>query len=104
MSCRYFLYIVLFTSLGFSQKSQGGTPLDLYNSLTMITPKIEMPLFDVDALLQEDKILPPGKPYRYGVRLPVDLSPHNSGVWETLLDGTRVWKLMISSQLAYAIN
>ena len=70
----------------------------------MVLPEIEMPFLDIDALLQEDEFLPPGKPYRYGSRFPVDLSPHNSGVWETLLDGTRVWKLIISSQFAYAIN
>ena len=104
MSYRYILCIVLIASLGFSQKSQGGAPHGLYNPLTKITPEIEMPLQDIDALLQEDEFLPPGKPYRYGVRLPVDLSPHNSGVWETLLDGTRVWKLIISSQFAYAMN
>ena len=104
MSYRYLLCIVLIASLGFSQKSLGGTPRGLYNSLTKITPEIEMPLLDIDVLLQEDEFLPPGKPYRYGVRLPVDLSPHNSGVWETLLDGTRVWKLIISSQFAYAMN
>ena len=104
MSYRYFLCVVLIVSLGFSQKSQGGAPRGLYNSLTKITPEIEMPLLDIDALLQEDEFLPPGKPYRYGVRLPVDLSPHNSGVWETLLDGTHVWKLKISSQFAYAMN
>ena len=91
-------------SLGFSQKNQGGVPNSLNNSLTKITPIIEMPLLDIEALLKEDESLPPGKPYRYGVRLPVDLSPHNNGVWETLSDGTRVWKLIISSQFAYAIN
>ena len=58
MNYQYFLGLVLIASLGFSQKSQGGAPRGLYNSLTKITPEIEMLLLDIDALLQEDESLP----------------------------------------------
>jgi hypothetical protein len=67
---------------------------------------IEMENVDVDALKEEDKILDtvPGIPYRFGENLYVDLNPKNSGVWDLLDDGSKIWRLGIISRGAVSIN
>ena len=91
-------------TLGFSQESQGGEPYSFNNNLSRITPIFELPFVDSNALKTEDSKNIPGLPFRYGIRLPVDFSPETSGSWETLFDGTRIWKLQIISKGAYALN
>ena len=98
------LTILMISTLGFSQESQGGEPYSFNNNLSRITPIFELPFVDSDALKTEDSENTPGSPFRYGIRLPVDFSPETSGSWETLIDGTRIWKLQIFSRGAYALN
>lgn len=104
MKLKFYLTILMVVSIGFSQESQGGEPYSFNNNLSRITPIIELPFVDSDALKQEDTEISQGTPFRYGIRLPVDFSPENSGTWETLFDGTRIWKLQIFSRDAYALN
>ena len=55
----------------------------------------EMPKVDIDALLAEDvERENSGKPVapRFAKNLPVDYTPDNSGTWETLADGSRLWR------------
>ncbi len=60
---------------------------------------------DVEALLEEDKIRDKnGYFYRFGVEIPVDISPENNGVWTTQENGSRVWRLRIKSPQAKALS
>jgi len=57
------------------------------------------PAVDVPALLAEDddnrgRL---GVPVRIGFPMQTDLSPSDSGTWEDLLDGSRVWRLQVGS-------
>ena len=104
MNIKFYLTILMVSTLGFSQESQGGEPYSFYNNLSRITPIFELPFVDSDALKTEDSANTAGTPFRYGIRLPVDFSPETSGSWETLFDGTRIWKLQIFSRGAYALN
>ena len=104
MNIKFYLTILIVATLGFSQESQGGEPYSFNNNLSRITPIFELPFVDSDALKTEDSENTPGSPFRYGIRLPVDFSPETSGSWETLFDGTRIWKLQIFSRGAYALN
>ena len=56
--------------------------------------------------LQEEDLLrdKQGLLYRVGVARTVNLSPLNSGVWETLANGDRQWKLRIKSPGAQALS
>lgn len=65
---------------------------------------ITMPTVDVAAYLAED--LKEGKdvPFRFGAPIDVDYDLNNSGTWETLGDGTRLWRLKIISKGAYSLN
>jgi hypothetical protein len=67
----------------------------------------EMPKVDIDALLAEDvERENSGKPVapRFAKNLPVDYTPDNSGTWETLADGSRLWRLRLSSAGALSLN
>jgi hypothetical protein len=67
----------------------------------------EMPPVDVAALLREDALREasarPVAP-RFAKDLAVDLTLNNSGTWETLDDGSRLWRIRLSSPGALSIN
>jgi hypothetical protein len=66
-----------------------------------------MPAVDAEALLAEDlEREGAGKPTptRFAKRLPVSLSPNNSGTWEDLADGSRLWRLRIVSPGAFSLS
>jgi hypothetical protein len=69
-------------------------------------PVEKMQEIDVQKLMLEDAIYDSIKdrPWRFGKNLTVNLNPGNSGVWDELPDGGRLWRLGISSPGAYTIN
>ena len=67
----------------------------------------EMPRVDVEALLAEDAVRDSSgvpMPARYAKNLPVAFMPDSSGTWETLNDGSRLWRLRISSTGALSLS
>ena len=70
--------------------------------------RIEMPTVDNDALIGRDEAVAARatepRPFRFAEPFEVSLSADNAGTWETLDDGTRVWRLVIASNGAYSIN
>ncbi|MFB6342352.1 trypsin-like peptidase domain-containing protein [Saccharicrinis sp. FJH62] len=44
------------------------------------------------------------KTLKFAESFPVDLTPDNSGVWSTLSDGSKVWRLLVSSEGAKSLN
>ncbi len=91
-----------------AQISEGGTPVSFQFSekLEKNVPAVIMPSFDLAALRAEDEINDKRKdiPWRFGNNFPVNLSLENSGLWETLKKGDRLWRLKISSKNALSIN
>ncbi|MCG6948105.1 MAG: hypothetical protein LJE93_04205 [Acidobacteria bacterium] len=67
----------------------------------------KMPWVDVEALRAEDvereNLGVPVAP-RFAKNILVDFSPDNSGTWETLDDGSRLWRLRVSSPGALNIS
>ncbi|HEY3295092.1 MAG TPA: serine protease [bacterium] len=63
-----------------------------------------MPAVDHAALLREDEQLPKEERNRFALAMDVNLNLGNSGVWSTLPNGDRVWRLRISSPQAYSIG
>jgi hypothetical protein len=101
-------FLVTFHYPLFSQLSLEGNPLGLdeqYRAWISEPVWIEMEKVDVDALIEED-LLPQNQPgpYRFGQNLYVDLNPENSGVWDKLYDGSKLWRLGIISKGAVSIN
>jgi hypothetical protein len=89
----------------FAQLSVGGEPPS-FNRLTKESiHTITMGYVDVELLLAEDEIdLENGLPPRFGYPFEVNYNMENSGTWETLPDGSRLWRLKIASPGAYSIN
>ncbi|MEI6764223.1 MAG: PKD domain-containing protein [Bacteroidota bacterium] len=93
-----------------AQISNGGTPFSFNKAnakhLNPEVATIAMPFVDVAALQSEDAIVDKYKdtPWRFGKNLEVSLNPANSGTWDILPNGDRLWRLRISSPGAKTIN
>ncbi|MGD2035313.1 MAG: choice-of-anchor J domain-containing protein [Bacteroidales bacterium] len=92
-----------------AQISQGGTPPSFKTMKKSTLQEIEyvkMPSVDVNALKAEDIYNDKFKdqPWRFGKEIYVDYNPENSGTWDVLEDGSRIWRLGITSKGALSIN
>ena len=88
-----------------AQVSVGGTPYSFKHDVGTNVARVQMPFVDKEALLAEDA-LEEGKgiPVRFGFPHPVNLNLNNSGTWERLPDGSKLWRLNIYSPSATTIN
>jgi len=99
--------IFLSNSIAKAQVSEGGTPLGISRNLSINEiPVVQMPETPVDELIAEDKIRDTQKslPYRFGYNHFVNLNLENSGVWKTLADGSKLWRVAIASENAQTMN
>ena len=100
-----FLSVLIF---GFSkaQISGGGTPLS-FNNKNLSHPLAEKIVKspDLSMIKAEDEVndLYTG-PYRYGVNIPAGFTPENTGTWEILENGSKIWRLKITSKNAKALG
>lgn len=94
--------IALCSGSAHAQLSWGGQPPSQTNDLPP-APTVSMPYVDATALLREDAQSGKGA-LRFGQPLDVDLGLDNSGAWDTLRDGSKVWRLRVESTEALSIN
>ncbi|NIS15969.1 MAG: hypothetical protein GWN00_24380 [Aliifodinibius sp.] len=88
-----------------SQVSVGGEPPSFSRLAKDNIHTITMGYVDVEVLLAEDSIDEEnGLPPRFGYPFKVNYDLENSGTWETLPDGSRLWRLRIACPGAYSIN
>lgn len=89
-----------------AQINAGGQPMSSLVQLNSELTTVTMPEIDTDQLLAEDKITEAAMdmPFRFGYNFDVNYDLQNSGVWEVLSDGSRVWRLAIRSADAVSIN
>lgn len=91
-----------------AQLSFGGHPIGIERSQELPSaPTVVMPEVDAEALKAEDADRAAQGikgPWRFGFNHATDLSLENSGVWHTLPNGDRVWRLSIQCPGAYSIN
>ncbi|MFO7977280.1 MAG: T9SS type A sorting domain-containing protein [Bacteroidales bacterium] len=100
-------FILLFPALLTGQISQPGSPPSFSkHSIAREVPSEQMVQVDVRQLLTDDQLFDDMKdvPWRFGDNIAVDLHPENSGRWDLLPDGSRLWRLGISSAGAYTLN
>ena len=99
--------LLFLNTLIFGQISQPATPpsFELIN-LKEEVQAIRMEKVDVERLLQEDQIFDSIKdiPWRFGENLYVNINPQNSGHWDILENGDKIWRVSIHSEGAYTIN
>jgi hypothetical protein len=104
---KFLLILLCCTAVnGFSQISHGGSPLSFSNSFIDSIPKYTTETINAQKYLNEDAVTDEHKdiPRRFGTEQKVSLDLNNSGIWETLANGDRVWRLEINSPNALSIN
>ncbi|MBL7963472.1 MAG: trypsin-like peptidase domain-containing protein [Flavobacteriales bacterium] len=92
-----------------AQIAFGGKPhgLQKENLALPAPPVAKMPAVNVDALMAEDAAnLTAGikGPWRFGFNHAVDLNTGNSGRWDLLPNGDRIWRIVLHSPGAFSIN
>lgn len=90
-----------------SQISFGGKPYSFSKSESLndsIPVKI-MPSINIGQLLKEDSI-ESGKliPWRFGKDIDVNYNLENSGIWQALQNGDRLWRIEVKSKGALSLN
>nr|MBN2278861.1 trypsin-like peptidase domain-containing protein [candidate division Zixibacteria bacterium] len=99
------IIILILGSSASAQISAGGTPVSFGKAIITEPPEMEMPAFDIQAMLAEDaEEAKLGIPFRFGKPFEVDFNLDNSGFWTELEDGSHIWRIQIVSPGAYSIN
>ncbi len=110
MAIRIQIIIIFFVTIlsfqGKGQVSYGGIPAS-FNSLksaTLKLPVVDMaPVNNFDLQLREVQSKAAYKNLKFAKSFDVDISPENSGVWDSV-DGMKIWRVDIRSQGAYSLN
>lgn len=66
-----------------------------------------MPPLDIDRYIREDEeraATEPGGPYRFAAAHETSITTESAGVWETLADGSRIWRYRVRSEGALSLN
>ncbi len=89
-----------------AQINIGGEPISSMMQLNESFGSVTMPEFDLQKMLDEDRITEQiqDMPRRYAKIFDTDISPENSGTWEELSDGSRVWRVAINSAGAISLG
>lgn len=99
------LSLTVFATPALAQLSAGGTPPSFELNLRNDIETVIMPAIDVDSLEALEEIeYARGLPYRFGAPFDVNYSLENSGTWDVLPDGSKIWRLKIIAPLAYTMN
>jgi V8-like Glu-specific endopeptidase len=106
---KFFILIMLLSPAAgvplFAQLSQGGSPYSFSHQVKSELPEVATAVVDKPRLLREDAAeAGKGLPFRFGIANEVSLSPRESGVWETLPDGSKLWRLKIICPGASSVN
>jgi len=102
--------VVFMLSTSFGQLSENIAPktskLKVANLVGSNIPVVTMPPVDVETLMAEDEINNATKsgPFRFGETMDVTIDFSNSGLWNVLPNGDRIWRVVISSPNAYSLN
>jgi hypothetical protein len=86
-----------------AQINSGGAPASTIYSLPADNSNvINVNSPDMNVIRNDDERFP--SPYRFGVLLPVDISPGSSGKWEKLPDGGHIWRVEVTAPGARAMS
>jgi hypothetical protein len=80
-----------------AQIQQGGRPASLRHALGGRVATLALPRVDGASLLLEDELAGRGGPERFAFVHEVDVGLEEAGTWQTLPDGSRVWRLRVTS-------
>lgn len=96
-----------FVSLFLAADSRAGERHDLppsrIHALPAVSASVNLPPIDHDAARASEAMLPANRPYRFGIEVPVALSPWSFGEWFERGD-LRIWRGRIVSENAYSLH
>ena len=102
------LIVALFSVTVYSSFAQtyGGVPESFSkNFLTQVIPSVKTPEIDVATLLAEDALnVDKNVPYRFGYNHFVNIKASQQGIWESLSNGDKIWRMKIECPEAFSIN
>jgi hypothetical protein len=101
--------ILLLSCVTYGQITTQEEPISYRTNVPVLrtneTTQKLLPSFDMQKIRQEDiKDEENGVPPRFGHKHKVNYSLANSGEWANLPDGSRLWRLVVSSPGALSIN
>ncbi|MFC2097316.1 T9SS type A sorting domain-containing protein [Bacteroidota bacterium] len=102
-----FLFLIITNvECSYAQISQGGKPYSFNNTLKSNMVIQEIPGLDQQELqrIEDTENNRKLKPYRFAAEIPVNINSKNSGIWEILPDGSRLWRHAIKSEGALSLN
>lgn len=97
------LSVLAVTNHSLAQVSQGGKPYSFGNKdISQDIPSVDLPvpIDQIGRALEDNSEFP----LQTGVGIPVDLSMINSGIWDTLEDGSLLWRLSLKAEGAKALG
>ncbi len=107
-SCKITIFIGFFLGIFFSASAQighGGRPYSFKKSISLSPLNMEfLSYLDNEILLKEEVIPTKEEGFIFGKEIDVDYSLENAGLWDTLSNGARLWRLGIQSMGAYSLN
>jgi hypothetical protein len=103
------LAVLVFSSTAVFSADRGVLPRSALPGVRPLDQieRYEMPWGDVEKLRAADaEREKPGRPVapRFAKNIGVAFTPNNSGTWETLADGSRLWRLSVSSPGALSLS
>jgi len=101
------LFSIIFLTHSYAQLNEGGSPYSLTKQINKTTiPKVIMDPIDLNQIILEDQVNDNSteQPYRFGIEHEVALNLNNSGLWQELPNGDRLWRLAIEAPEALSIN
>ncbi|NUO01635.1 MAG: trypsin-like peptidase domain-containing protein [Saprospiraceae bacterium] len=106
ITCAFLFCALISTTILPAQISIGGKPYSFSQGLSPKNmPVVKMPEINLQKIQEEDESdKMTGQPPRFGYPIEVNLNLTNSGVWETLPTGDRLWRLSIEAPGAKSIN
>ncbi len=104
-----FLFLSLFSIIGFTQNIQGDGGLPKTFKQTLNTKDIDTWVFetpDISSLQAEDAINDPKgtAPWRFGYNNYTDLNLNNAGTWIETPNGSKIWRIVLSCEEALTVN
>ena len=98
------IIVIIFGQFILGQQAQSKIPYTQINKVHFDNQKIILPELNHEELIEQDTYREPGTAFRYGYKYHLEYTTLNSGTWEEIKGGGRIWKITLVSNGAYALG
>jgi lysyl endopeptidase len=103
----FIAFFICIESILVAQISKSFVPISFQKNVRNLTyvPAMTMPGIDTSIINKEDRLNNrKGRPFRFGKCFDVNYSLINSGIWDTLDNNDRIWRVRIKSSGAFSLS